>query len=102
MPSLLLPGGALGEVIAKLTLDGYDEETAKKDPEFYPKSHTELREAYLRGQQGKVIPLSSAAMGRLYALVRQTSEDTEVPAVREQAAKWLREHWTRRRERYDN
>ncbi len=89
--SKLLPVGALGDVVFANVVDAYDEETAKKDPEFYSKAHVELRNALLASREGKQLTLSKQAQGKLFSEV-QTASDHDLPAVREQARRWLREH----------
>jgi hypothetical protein len=90
MPKLL-PVGALGEVVFDNVVGSYDEETAKKDPEFYSKSHTELRNALIANKEGRPLTLSKAAQNRLAEEV-QSVVDHNTPIVREQALRWLKEH----------
>ena len=89
--SKLLPIGALGDVVYASVVDSYDEDTARKDPDFYSKAHTELRSALLASKEGKQMTLSKAAHIKLSGEVH-TACDHDIPVVREQARRWLKEH----------
>lgn len=88
MARIHFPTGALGEQVYAEVVEEYDEEVAKKDPEFYAPDHTELRTAWLKLREGKVLPLSQAAQARLIRQVRRFYHH-EMRAVREGARKWI-------------
>jgi hypothetical protein len=92
MAQTRLPGGLLGGVVEGSFVDNFDSVTHKKDPEFYPEDFVELVNAFKALREGKQLTLSKAAQGRLFGAVRDASEDSDIPAIREQARKWLKEH----------